>query len=119
MPGANPVVIVPEQFSVEALFDGEFPLTIGELPEDQDLVEASVEVVEAFNGSAPTLKLGTAADDDLLLVPADTELGVAGVKFTKTVSLPGPEDLLLTIDKDDSTAGKVLVIVRAVLREEP
>lgn len=119
MPGAAPIIIVPEQFSVEVSFDGDFPLTIGELPEDQDLVEASVVVVEAFDSAAPTLKLGTASDDDLILTPADSELGMADLKFTKSVNLAGPKDIVLTIDPDDSTTGKVLVILQAVLREEP
>ncbi len=119
MPGAAPIIIIPEQFSVESSFDGDFPLTIGELPEDQDLVEASVVVVEAFDGAAPTLKLGTDSDDDLILTPADSELDAVDRKFTKSVDLAGPNNIVLTIDPDGSTTGKVLVILQAVLREEP
>ncbi len=119
MPGAAPIILVPTQFSVEVSFDDDSPVTIGELPEDQDLIEASVVVLEAFDGTNPTLKVGTTSDDDSILEAADTELGVADTKFTKGVNLAGPEDVIATLTLDGATAGKALVILEAALREEP
>lgn len=107
------------QFSVEVTFDDDSPLTVGGLPEDQDLIEVSVVVLEAFNGVNPTLKVGTTSDDDVILEAVDTELGVANIKFAKGVNLAGPEDFIVTLTLSGATAGKVLVILEAALREGP
>lgn len=118
MPGASPVIVVPEQFSVELAFNADSPLVIGELPEDQDLVEASVLVVEAFNDGAATVRVGTEADSEALMAFDDSELDVADRKFTKSVDLAGPENIVVTLAPVASNQGKVRVILRAVLREE-
>jgi hypothetical protein len=75
------------------------------IPANTTVVKVTVNVTEAFNGSA-TLKIGDAGDDDRLMAIAEIDLTSTGVYVTECYYLYGSETQLIATLAGSPTAGE-------------
>ena len=88
------------------------PIAIATAPADTLIGKRYVVVTTAFNGTAPTLKVGDAGDDDRLMAIADLNLAVPGLYIVSdAVQYAATTPLLATLTAGGSTAGEAVVFV--------
>lgn len=91
-PEARAVVVVPFDFETTS------PLDLATVGPSAPVVRAGVRIDVAFDGTSPSLEIGTAATPDLVLAPADNLPGSPGQYETNAVvSFATPAVLQLRI----------------------
>ncbi len=86
------------------------PVTFYVVPNTQALDEISVKIVEAFDGTGASLKIGTAIDDDRFFEVTDVDLTDDGTTYQKGFDDLGEISLVLTIDPGvGATQGEILI----------
>lgn len=102
--------------SADLAFGTTSPLDIGEaVPADSRILSVEVFVTTAFNGSAPTLSIGTAADPDQLATTAQITLGTAGrYEVLPTVVYASETQIIGTYVADSSTEGAAQIVIRYI-----
>lgn len=88
---------------------------VASLPAGATVLGLKVAGLTAFDGTAPTLKVGDAGDDDRFVEEVDIDLLDAVVPWVSDFSTyhkyVGATDVVATINPDGSTAGAVDVVV--------
>lgn len=79
------------------------------VPQGGAIVKANVTILEAYNGTAPTVKLGTEVTADKLLSKDASALGGGDSAYVH-VATPSEKQVVATV-AGTSTAGKALVTV--------
>ena len=86
--------------------------TVATVPAGGVVGRIGVLVKTAFNGAAPTLEVGDAADDDRFIITTDVDLKTPGITW-----LDGGHDyaaqtaVLAALDIDGSTAGEAIILM--------
>jgi hypothetical protein len=95
--------------------DDDGAIALESVPAGALILRATVVVLTAFDGTAPTLDIGDAGDPDRLVAAADVDLKTAGVYELS----PGYEYSALTaltaaLDIDGSTTGAAAIVIEVV-----
>ena len=90
-------------------------VVVASIPAGATVLSLKVAGLTAFDGTAPTLKVGDAGDDDRFVEEVDVDLLEAVVPwvsdFPSYHKYVGATDVVATINPDGSTAGAVDVVV--------
>lgn len=97
-----------------SLVAGEY--TVGALPKGAIIKGVYMDVTTAFNGTTPTLAIGTTGTADKYL--AATTIAVTGLTVGASAALDTrlavTEDLIFTLESSDNTEGEVEVYIEYV-----
>lgn len=96
----------------EVTFSDLSPVSLGSIPSGSRVTDVSVHVTEAWDGTNPSIQIGTAGDPDLLMESVESELDVSDRYFEKVSIQSGPLDLVVTVTPGSgASTGKALVRV--------
>lgn len=89
------------------------PVNIGTtVPQYGRVLRVYVNVTQAFNGTAPTVKVGDGSDDDRYMTIAENDLKNTGVYVVDTFYMvPAETQILATYAADSSSAGAATIFV--------
>lgn len=112
---AVPIAVAPRTIRKDFIHSQAGAIALQTVPANALIVQATVVVLTAFNGAAPTLTVGAAGDADRLVEAADVDLKTAGhyaipgaYKYAAQTALTG------TYTADGSTAGSAIIVVEVV-----
>lgn len=80
-----------------ATYNDVFPVTFMSLLAVQTIDKISISIIEEFDGTGASLKLGSTTDDDEFFETTEVELTTKDLVFEKDFSVDGPKNLKLTI----------------------
>ena len=109
---ASAVSAVVKGFRATLEDDTSSPLAIGTPAANSVIKKVIVKVTEAFDGTAPTLDIGTAGTTDLYMDQTEIDLTTVGTYIVDLYELDaGGTAIIGTYDDDSSTAGAASIFV--------
>ena len=91
------------------------PIAVATAPADTLIGKRYVVVTTAFNGTAPTLKVGDAGDDDRLIATTDADLKTVGMyEIPGAYTYASETPIVGVYAADGSTAGEALIILEVL-----
>ena len=87
-------------------------IAVATVPADAMVGNCQVIVTTAFNGTAPTLKIGDATDDDRHATTAEIDLTAVGTHGAwRLHKYAAQTDVIAALDIDGSTAGEAVIVM--------